>query len=69
MWERKLGGNYTAGDEGLFDADDRFSWFEPSSKSNQDVIGAQDSHGPVCAGYQAGVPATYCNTQCLSWNE
>lgn len=76
MWEVKRGGNGIPGDEGLHDPDDRYFWYDSSPLTNGGKVGHQDGEyfqmtwmhsftlfKPECAGYQAGNPESYCNTE------
>jgi Protein of unknown function (DUF1566)/K319L-like, PKD domain len=63
MWEVKQGGNDIAGDEGLNDADDKYSWYNSDSSSNGGAAGFADSKGEQCHAYDAERSASYCNTQ------
>jgi len=63
IWEMKVGGNDVRGDEGLHDADDRFNWYNTDPKTNGGVEGYSDNDGSICYGYNANIPASYCNTQ------
>ncbi len=69
IWEVKAGpGNDTVGDEGLHDADDRFTWYDTNPATNGGADGVErDSDLPnTCYGYQDGNPASYCNTQAFA---
>jgi len=66
MWEVKKGGNDITGDEGITDADDRFSWYNSDASSNGGDIGFIDSGGEVCHGYNEEDNSSYCNTQSFS---
>ncbi|MCF7992792.1 MAG: DUF1566 domain-containing protein [Thiohalocapsa sp.] len=57
VWEAKQN------DGGLHDRDDRFNWRQTDSALNGGSPGFEDEDGAVCFGYNAGVSASYCNTQ------
>jgi hypothetical protein len=57
VWEVK------ADDGGLHDRDDRYHWYDTDASQNGGFEGYADDDGAICDGYQAGAPATYCNTQ------
>jgi hypothetical protein len=63
MWEIKTGGNSIIGDEGINDADDRYSWHNSDPASNGGGPGFTDNQGEVCSDYDSENPETYCNTQ------
>ncbi|KZZ21443.1 hypothetical protein A3752_08975, partial [Oleiphilus sp. HI0081] len=63
MWEVKSEGNETPGDEGLNDADDRYSWYNTDASSNGGSEGFADSRGEQCFAYNEDEPASYCNTE------
>jgi len=63
MWEVKNGGNDIIGDEGITDADDRFSWYNNDASSNGGDVGFEDSGGDICLGYDEEDSSTFCNTQ------
>lgn len=63
MWEIKSGGNGIIGDEGINDADDRYSWHNSDPASNGGGAGFIDNKGEACSGYNPDNPQTYCNTQ------
>lgn len=63
MWEVKTEGNGTPGDEGLNDADDRYSWYNTDASSNGGAEGFADSKGDQCYEYDEENPSTYCNSQ------
>ena len=62
IWEVRQGGNDVIGDEGLHDADDRFSWYfsDPSISGNANDYG---NHGDYCYGYDIDDVSSYCNTE------
>jgi len=65
IWEAKQGGNGTAGDEGLHDADDLYTWYNSDPSTNGGASGA-DWASALCYGYVDGnnpPPASFCNTQ------
>jgi hypothetical protein len=48
---------------GLHYKDDIYTWYNPDPTRNGGFEGYPDGSGAVCYGYDAGDPATYCNTQ------
>lgn len=66
IWEVKQGLDSTTGNQGLHDGDDQFNWYNTDSSSNGGPEGYADDDGAICYGYQAGNPATYCNTQAFA---
>lgn len=63
MWEIKTGGNGVIGDEGINDADDRYSWYNSDPASNGSGAGFMDNQGEVCSDYDSEDSSTFCNTQ------
>lgn len=63
VWEIKQGGNNVIGDEGLHDADDRYSWYNTNPETNGGADGHADAGGAICGGYALDSSLTYCNTQ------
>lgn len=63
MWEIKSGGNDIIGDEGINDADNRYSWYNSDPASNGGGSGFMDNQGNVCSDYDSENPQTHCNTQ------
>jgi hypothetical protein len=63
MWEIKKGGNDILGDEGLTDADDRFSWYNSDASSNGGDVGFINSGEEVCHGYNEEDSASFCNIE------
>ena len=73
MWEVKKGGNGIIGDEGITDADDRFTWYNTDASSNGGDIGfankgfesndVESNDSETCYGFDEEAPSTYCNTQ------
>ncbi len=57
IWEVKTD------DGGLHDKDDEYNWYNTDTTNNGGFEGYADDDGAICYGYQAGNPATYCNTQ------
>jgi hypothetical protein len=66
MWEIKSGGNGIIGDEGINDADDRFSWYNSDPASNGGVSDFANNQGEVCSDYDSDDPQTHCNTQAFT---
>jgi hypothetical protein len=61
MWQRKKGGNGVVADEGLSDADDGFTWYEPTLLASGVTSGTESGSSPnSCTGYSAG--NVLCNT-------
>ncbi len=65
MWEAKVAGDGQVGNAGQHDADDLFTWYNTDTATNGGNIGNWNRDGADCAGYQAGAPETFCNTQAL----
>ena len=63
MWEVKKGGNDIAGDEGITDADDRFSWYNSDASENGGDVGFDNNGSDVCYGYDEENSATFCNIE------
>ena len=63
MWEIKTGGNSIIGDEGINDADDRYSWYNNDPASNGGGPGFMNNQGEICFAYDSENPQTHCNTQ------
>ena len=63
MWEIKTGGNSIVGDEGINDADDKYSWYITDPASNGGGPGFMDNEGEACFAYDPENPQTHCNTQ------
>ncbi|GEM_PF-5326513 len=59
MWEVKTD------DNGLHDKDDTYTWYDtnPATNGGADGVDRSSDSPASCYGYQAGNPATYCNTQ------
>lgn len=62
VWEVKSLPDDLRGNQGLHDADDLYTWYSTDSTNNGGVVGYSGKQN-TCDGYQAGQPATYCNTQ------
>jgi len=62
VWEKKPKGDGIRGNQGLHDADDTYTWYSTDSKNNGGDPG-YPNEGNTCFGYQAGQPATFCNTE------
>ena len=63
-WEVKASpGNGISGDEGLHDADDRFTWYNTNPATNGGAVGYDNYSGNICYGYDPNNPSSYCNTQ------
>lgn len=62
VWEKKPKGDGTVGNQGLHDADDRYSWYSTDSDNNGGAPG-YPNQGNYCFGYVNGQPTTYCNTE------
>jgi len=63
IWEVRIGGNNIQGDEGLYDADDAYNWYNTDPNTNGGAAGYADDDGAICHGYDVNEPASYCNTQ------
>ena len=64
IWEIKKGGNGWAGDEGLHDADDKYTWYNSDSSTNGSDVGfANYGDGNICFGYDVHAAPTFCNAQ------
>ncbi len=63
VWEAKVPSDGTAGNQGLHDADDKFSSYSTNSLANGGEIGNWNKDWADCAGYKTGEPLTFCNTQ------
>jgi len=61
-WEKKPKGDGAIGNQGLHDADDRYTWYSTDSGNNGGSPG-YPNEGKTCFGYIDGQPATYCNTE------
>jgi hypothetical protein len=62
IWERKPVGDGIIGNQGLHDADDRYTWYSTDSNNNGGNSGYPGLSN-TCSGYVNGQPATYCNTE------
>ncbi|MFM8441828.1 MAG: DUF1566 domain-containing protein [Methylococcus sp.] len=62
VWEKKPNGDGITGNQGLHDADDRYTWYSTDAGNNGGTPGVRNLY-EVCFGYQAGQRATWCNTQ------
>ncbi len=63
VWEAKIPSDGTSGNQGLHDADDKFSSYSTNSLANGGDIGNWNKDWADCAGYKSGEPLTFCNTQ------
>jgi len=63
IWEVKQGMNEVAGDQGLHDADDLFSWYDENPNTNGGAVGHVNTEGATCYGYDVNNPASFCNTK------
>lgn len=61
VWERKPDGDHVAGNQGLHDADDTYTWYSTETGNNSGFAGAPNE-GNSCAGYSPGSAASWCNT-------
>lgn len=50
----------------LHGADDVFSWYNTDANTNGGNIGDWNQNRADCAGYEAGNPATFCNSQAFA---
>jgi len=62
VWEVKLKGDKVIGNQGLHDADDRYTWYNTDASNNGGNLGT-DNPGSTCYGYSAAESVTYCNTE------
>lgn len=62
-WEVKLAGDGVYGNQGLHDADDVFTWYNPNKRTNGGAIGDWNRHFDQCTGYVEDRPQTYCNIE------
>ena len=62
VWEKKPKGDGKIGNQGLHDADDRYTWYSTDNGNNGGSPGA-DNPGQTCFGYKNGQPGAYCNTE------
>jgi hypothetical protein len=65
IWEAKFKGDGIAGNQGLHDGDDRFSWYSSDSGNNGGTAGYKDP-GAVCSGYKTGQSSTFCNGEAFA---
>ncbi len=63
IWEVKTQPDGTVGNAGLHDGDDSYRWYSTDSSHNAGASGYDAADFNYCFGYQAGNPASYCNTQ------
>jgi hypothetical protein len=63
IWERKPVGDGKIGNQGLHDADDRYTWYSTDSNNNGGSPGADNRGNKTCFGFKIGQPATFCNTE------
>ena len=64
VWEVKKGGNGWKGDEGLHDADDRYTWYNTNTSTNGGDVGFENQDdGDICFGYDVHAAPTFCNAQ------
>ncbi|MBX2857305.1 MAG: DUF1566 domain-containing protein [Cellvibrionaceae bacterium] len=63
LWELKLSADGVAGNQGMHDSDDLYTWYNSSPKINGGAIGDWNSDMAQCTGYVRGQPTTYCNTE------
>ena len=66
IWQRLEPGDGQVGNQGLADADDRFTWYSTDATRNGGNIGDWNRDYGDCNGYTAGQPGTFCNTQALA---
>lgn len=62
IWEVKPIGDRIAGNQGLHDADDLYTWYSTDDDNNAGSSGSPDSANG-CFGHKDGQPETYCNTE------
>lgn len=63
MWEAKTSSAEAEANGGLHGTDDIFSWYSTDARANGGSIGNWNRDREDCAGYQEGVPGSFCNTQ------
>ena len=64
IWEKKPAGDGVQGNQGLHDADDRFTWYSTDTGNNGGLEGIPDgTDNRACHGYQKDVATTFCNTE------
>lgn len=63
MWEAKVSSEDAQANGSLHNTDDVFSWYSTDASANGGNIGNWNRDRADCAGYQEGVPASFCNTQ------
>lgn len=67
IWEVKQGGSFIAGDEGLHDTDDTYTWYNTDPETNGGYSGVDntsvDNTNNSCSGYISGNQASLCNTE------
>lgn len=63
MWEAKVTSAEAEANGGLHNTDDVFSWYSTNSNANGGNVGDWNRDRADCAGYQEGVPTSFCNTQ------
>jgi len=61
-WEKKPKGDGAIGNQGLHDADDRYTWYSTDRYNNGGIRGTANP-GKKCFGHVAGKAGTYCNTE------
>lgn len=62
VWEKKPKGDGTVGNQGLHDADDRYTWYSTDAANNNGAVG-DPGQSNTCSGYTRAKSASWCNTQ------
>jgi hypothetical protein len=62
VWEAKPVGDGLAGNQGLHDADDTYTWYSTNSANNNGSAGYQNQ-GQDCFNYSGAAPDSFCNTE------
>ena len=64
IWEKKLVGDGTQGNQGLHDADDTYTWYSTDAANNNGFVGYPDQDdNRACFGYKSADAKTFCNTE------
>ena len=64
IWESKPKGDGIQGNQGLHDADDRYTWYSTDNTNNNGFVGYPNrTENRACYGYKFGKAKTWCNTE------
>ena len=63
VWERKPLGDGIVGNQGLHDADDRYTWYSTDTSNNGGAKGFVNPKVNGCFGYSDGLSETWCNSE------